>query len=232
MPGSRVESGIPFLKYQGDRRGKPFMVRAEFRELNSFLRRNSTPILVIGSALLFMLLKEYHPIANYWASSLVYYFILPVFFILVFLRKNPLDFGLRPGNWRVWLVHLGMAALISLPVLYIGSRFTSLDEYYAFEELGLLFYFLETLVYMLGWEFICRGYLLFGLKEKFGELSILIQLIPFVMLHFGKPEIETLSTIITGIIFGYIAYRGNSFWPAFLLHVFINIIFRVMVNYL
>jgi len=39
---------------------------------------------------------------------------------------------------------------------------------------------------------------------------MIVQMIPFVLLHIGKPEIEVLSTIVTGIYSGYIAYRGNS----------------------
>ncbi len=75
-----------------------------------------------------------------------------------------------------------------------------------------------------------RGFLLFGLKEKLGELSIVVQMIPFVLMHFGKPELETLSTIVTGLYFGYVAYRGNSFWPAFIIHLFINVFFVSLVS--
>jgi len=79
-------------------------------------------------------------------------------------------------------------------------------------------------------EFLYRGFLLFGLKEKFGEASILIQTIPFVLMHLGKPEIETISTIITGILFGYVCLRGKSYWPAFFIHLFINVFFVVLIN--
>ena len=58
-------------------------------------------------------------------------------------------------------------------------------------------------------EYMYRGFLLFGLKEKFKEGSILIQTIPFVLMHLGKPEIETISCLFTGIFFGYMAYRGS-----------------------
>ncbi len=57
-------------------------------------------------------------------------------------------------------------------------------------------------------------------------------MIPFVLIHFGKPELETLSTIITGLYFGYIAYRGNSYWPVFIIHLFINVFFVAAVNLL
>jgi membrane protease YdiL (CAAX protease family) len=76
-----------------------------------------------------------------------------------------------------------------------------------------------------------RGFLLFGLKEKFKEGSVLLQMIPFALLHLGKPELETISTIITGILFGYVAYRGKSYWPAFIIHLFINVFFVALINF-
>ena len=97
-------------------------------------------------------------------------------------------------------------------------------------KFNILPYFLTNFVLLLAWEFIFRGYLLFGLAKKFGEASVLIQMVPFVLLHIGKPGLETLSTIITGILFGYIAYRGKSYWPAFIIHLFINVFFVLLVN--
>jgi membrane protease YdiL (CAAX protease family) len=55
-------------------------------------------------------------------------------------------------------------------------------------------------------------------------------MIPFVLLHLGKPELETISCLFTGILFGYIAYRGKSFWPVFLIHLFINVYFVWLIN--
>ena len=122
--------------------------------------------------------------------------------------------------------------LIGLPILYISSRFSLLESYYAVQQFDLLRYSLEAIVYLFAWEFLFRGFLLFGLKEKLKESSILIQMIPFVLLHFEKPGIEAISTIIMGIYLGYIVYRGNSYWPAFIIHLFINISFRAFVNLL
>jgi membrane protease YdiL (CAAX protease family) len=79
-------------------------------------------------------------------------------------------------------------------------------------------------------EYMFRGVLLFGLQEKFKEGSILIQMIPFVLVHIGKPEIETVNCLFTGILLGCMAYKSKSFWPAFLIHLFINIFFVGVVN--
>lgn len=92
--------------------------------------------------------------------------------------------------------------------------------------------FAETVAYLFAWVFLFRGFLLFGLKERMKEVTILVQMIPFALLHFGKPEIETVSTVVTGIYFGYVAYRSNSFWPAYIIQLLMNITFIVLANYL
>ena len=205
-------------------------LKNELLELGSFFKRHYHEILVIGLATLCLALDEYFPISPQWASALVYFGILPVSAIIVFLRKNPLDFGFRLGNYKLWGLHVIIFFLVATPILIISSRYSSLSAYYTIEEFSLLKYTWEIVIYMLAWEFIFRGFMLFGLKEKLGEFSIFIQMIPFALLHFGKPEIETISTILVGIYFGYICYRGNSYWPAVLMHLYINIGFRTIVN--
>ena len=71
---------------------------------------------------------------------------------------------------------------------------------------------------MTGWEFLWRGYTLFGLKEKFGYYAVLIQTIPFTILHNGKPELETFSAILAGIILGILALRTGSFIYGVIIH--------------
>jgi membrane protease YdiL (CAAX protease family) len=208
------------------------ITKRELVEFYHFLQRNYSTVVVIGLATLFLTLEEYYPISPYWLSALIYYAILPVLIIIMLLRKNPLDFGFRLGNYKVWLFHVALALLVWIPVLFLSSHFSALKDYYTIPQFDLLKYSLETVVYMFAWEFLFRGFLLFGLKDKLGEASILIQMIPFILLHFGKPGIETISTILMGIYFGYVVYRGNSYWPALIIHLFANISFRIVVNLL
>ncbi len=207
------------------------MIRKELLEIHSFLKRNHREVIIVSTATLFLILAEHHPIHSRWADSLIFYAALPFLTIIFFLRKNPLDFGLRIGDFKIWRLHVAIACLISIPILFITSHYGSFEDYYTINDFDLPTYILEMMAYQAGWEFIFRGFLLFGLKEKFKEGSILIQMIPFLLLHLGKPELEVISTIPMGIYFGYVAYRGNSFWPAFLIHLFINVTFRVFVNW-
>jgi membrane protease YdiL (CAAX protease family) len=206
------------------------LFKKELREVYLFIRRNYSELVVIGAAILFLTIKKYHTIESVWLSSLLFLGVLPLLIIVIFLRKNPIRFGLQFGNIKVWCFHVLITILIGLPVLYFASNYQPLREFYTVSQLNPMKHMYETVVYMLGWEFIFRGFLLFGLKEKLKETSILVQMVPFVIVHFGKPEVETISTILMGIYLGYVAYRGNSFWPAFIIHVFINITFYIFVN--
>ncbi|MFC2022720.1 lysostaphin resistance A-like protein [Chloroflexota bacterium] len=206
------------------------LLNTELKAIYSFLKRNYRELVVLGSATLFLILSNYHPVWHRWFSADLYYAIMPVLSILILLRKNPLDFGLRLGNPRIWGLHVGVTCLIALPIVYLASRDASFQAFYTIAEFSPLVYFLETAAYLLAWEFIFRGFLLFGLKERLVELSILVQMVPFVLLHINKPEIETMSTIMMGVYLGYIAYRGNSYWPAFIIHLFVNISLVFFIN--
>jgi len=202
----------------------------EYLEILTFLKDNFQVLVVLSLATFSLVLQWYRPIGPTLAlSHLIYYVILPVFVILFILKDNPLDYGFRIGNYRIWLTYVFITIIIGVPVLLIGSRFASVHQYYI-RQFNYYEFFTSAVVILFAWEYLLRGFLLFGLKKRFGEGSIIIQMVPFVLLHLGKPEAETLSCIVTGLWFGWIAYRGNSFWPAFIIHVFINFAIKYFVN--
>ena len=199
-------------------------ILSEPNNIKNFLLTYYKEIIVISFSTLFLILHHHHRIENFWISSFLYFGVFPILTILILLRRNPLDFGLRIGNYRLWGPYVAIFLLIAVPLLYFTSDVSSVSKYYQQRgDFNILNYALKMGVYMLGWEFLFRGFMLFGLKEKFREGSILIQMIPFALLHLGKPEIETVSTIFTGVLWGYICYRGNSFWPAYIMHVVVNV---------
>jgi hypothetical protein len=158
-------------------------------------------------------------------DGVLFYFVLPVAAIL-FLRQNPLKWGLGIGRWK-WTLGLTLASALGMTVLLlVAVRLPVFQHYY--DRLGpqegklwpwIVFFVLDMLV----WEFFFRAFMLFGLEPALGELAIYVQMIPFAIAHLGKPEVETLSSIAGGILIGYIVRRCRSFWPAFLLHVLIGL---------
>jgi membrane protease YdiL (CAAX protease family) len=206
-------------------------LKEELDGIGQFLKRNGSEAIIIVSATLFITLDNYHPIQNEWLSTFLYYAVFPILVILIVMRKNPLDFGLRLGSPRIWGFYVFVICLAAAAILYTSSFIPSLQSYYRMDEFKLISYILSNCVSLSASEIMYRGFLLFGLKEKFKGGSILLQMIPFALLHLGKPELETVSTIFTGILFGYVAYRGKSYWPAFIIHLFVNVFFIVLINY-
>ena len=207
------------------------LFKQELGEIHYFFKNNYKEAVILCMSTLFLVLAWCRPICSSLVLSYaVYYIILPVFTILFILRENPLDFGLRVGNYKLWVFYVAITVLTAIPVLYIGSLFPSIGKYYT-KSFDYYNFFTQMVPLLFFWEYILRGFLLFGLKERFKEASILIQMVPFVLLHIGKPEIEILMCIPMGLWFGYIAYRGKSFWPAFITHTFINFALKYFVNF-
>ena len=206
-------------------------LKVELEEILLFLKNNYNEVIVISVAVLCFTLHRYFRIDPSWLRALIYYLLVPIFTIIILLRKNPLDFGLRLGNYRIWRFHVFIAVIIAIPVLYFASKGDdSLNRYYTSKNLNMIEYTCDITIKLLSWEFLLRGFLLFGLKKRFNETSILIQTIPFVILHFNKPLIEVLACIPMGLYFGFVAYRGDSFWPAFIIHLFINLSLIIFTN--
>ena len=106
------------------------------------------------------------------------------------------------------------------PILYFLLRTDgSMQTYYGNLASGLPW---NTFFDLLGWEFLFRGFLLFGYARKFGVEALWLQAVPFALAHVGKPELETLSTIFGGFAFGWIAWRSKSFLYPFLVHWYIG----------
>ncbi|MCP4614708.1 MAG: hypothetical protein GY845_39005, partial [Planctomycetes bacterium] len=119
------------------------MVTKELEEIELFLRRNYSELIIISCAALFLILGEHHSLVSRWFDAVVFYAILPLLAIFILLRKNPLDFGLRLGNYRIWLVHVFVACLVAFPILIIAARFNSLPDYDTREDCVFPRYLLE-----------------------------------------------------------------------------------------
>ena len=148
------------------------------------------------------------------------YFVIPMLIILLVFRQKPGEFGFTFGDWKAGIVLTLGGIILIAPVLWLVSRGdTTMQNYYKPLVPGLPW---NTLLDLFGWEFIFRGWLLFGFARKFGPEAIWLQAVPFALAHIGKPEVETLSTIFGGFAFGWVAWRTKSFVYPLLIHWFVG----------
>lgn len=161
----------------------------------------------------------------YWFSAdSVVYLLLPILIIIFLFKEKPKAYGIKLGEVKIGFT----VSAIFLAVMAVIVWFVSATESFAitYPHLGnaridweLFFYYeLGIVTYLFAWEFIWRGFLLFGLEEKFGYYSVFIQMIPFVILHNGKPFIETFGAIFGGIALGLLALRTRSMIYCFITH--------------
>jgi membrane protease YdiL (CAAX protease family) len=164
--------------------------------------------------------------AHWWlaGASVVTRTLLPLFFIVVVLRESPRDFGWRlRGSLGLAKVYLALLAVM-LPLLYIASGMgTFTDKYPQYHRAGedmvhFLVYEASYFFVFLSGESFWRGYMVFGLRPRFGYYAIPIMAMPYVIVHFGKPFPEALGALLTGCILGWLALRHRSFWLGVALH--------------
>jgi membrane protease YdiL (CAAX protease family) len=189
-------------------------------------------IAVVGISTLVLVLERYHHLSIPFprASELIYYLPVPLAAGWLFFRDKPRHYGFRIGNWK-WALIVTPACLAAMAlILYGASKIPEFRSYYYTRGIDWPDLVLDTAVYMFAWEFLFRGYMLFGLERSIGKGAIFVQAIPFVLLHLGKPFLETLACIPGGFGFGYLAYRTRSFLPCFVIHFGIYLMMMSYVN--
>ena len=161
----------------------------------------------------------------YWfIGDFVVLFIIPVCVIYSYFKESPKDFGIKIGDYKFGLSISFIFFLIMIPIIWFSSASEQFAVQYPYlseaKESWKVFVILELglFFYLFAWEFIWRGFMLFGLEEKFGYYAVLLQMIPFVILHNGKPGVETFGAILGGIILGILALRTRSYFYGVLLH--------------
>jgi membrane protease YdiL (CAAX protease family) len=188
---------------------------------------------VVSISTLVIVLERYYPLNINFprATELIYYLPVPLAAGWLLFRDKPWDYGIRIGHWKPALILTAVCLAAMLAIVYGASRMPQFSSYYRTQAIDWTDLVLDAALYMFAWEFLFRGYMLFGLEKSIGKSAIFVQAIPFVLLHIGKPFLETLACIPGGFIFGYVAYRTRSFLPCFIIHFGIYVMMFFFTNY-
>ncbi|WP_456424547.1 CPBP family intramembrane glutamic endopeptidase [Rhodocaloribacter sp.] len=154
----------------------------------------------------------------------VFGFVLPVACLVVLFKRRPAEIGLGLGDWKPALT----LALLYLPfvllgtwILSDGAAFQAKYPHYQPAALDWRFFAVYEglfLFYWIGWEYLWRGFVLFGTARTLGLYAIFVQALPFAILHFEKPLAEALLSIVGGVALGALVWRCRSFWIAVPIH--------------
>ena len=176
-------------------------------------------VVVIIVSTLLLILDSYHqltPDKRY--DGIILFLVVPLLCIILVFRDDPRQYGFTPGNWKAGIILTLTGIVVMAIILWFVAKDPSMQAFYKSRVIGLPW---NTFLDLFGWEFFFRGFMLFAFARKFGAEALWLQAVPFAMAHIGKPEIETLSTIFGGFVFGWVAYRTRSFVYPFLIHWFV-----------
>lgn len=186
------------------------------------LRMDWKIVTVIVVSTVAMAVDHYHRIfAHKFYDRMLLYLVVPLLVILLLFRESPAKYGFRLGDWKAGLALTTVGCGVMALVMLFVARTEEFQGYYASRANSIVPLLIDNGLDLFGWEFLFRGFLLFGLYPVCGPYAIVLQAIPFTLGHIGKPELETLSCIFGGTAFGYVAWRTRSFLYPFLIHWFL-----------
>jgi membrane protease YdiL (CAAX protease family) len=146
---------------------------------------------------------------------------VPALVVLLAFRDRLTNYGWGLGDWR-WGVALAVCgcAVMTPIIVTVGSN-PDFRTYYAVSSAPVGDLLVTNLLDLIPAEFLLRGFLMFTLLRTIGPLGIVIAQMPFVFVHLGKPEVELFSTLLGGMVFGWLDWRTRSIWWSALGHVYI-----------
>jgi len=170
-----------------------------------------------------------HELAYWSACTFVGYMAVPMLWTKVAMGRSLQETGLSGRGFvsHAWIY--GVLFALVLPIVYAISGTESFQNTYPFyRHAGRSVYDFVAweLLYALQFmslEFFFRGFLVHGLKRRFGFYSIFVAVIPYCMIHFGKPIPEALGSIVAGLTLGLFSLLTGSIWLGVLIHVSVAI---------
>ena len=219
-----------------------FLTVAVALTLNNFLSDGSNPAWLVSSlrtvglgsvanrlhdGLLVSAHRDWNQLAFWAVVMLVTYVVPPVVVIRLVFRERVRDFGLRVRgvfpHVRLYAVLFGIAA----PLILLASFSASFQERYPFyhppagSSLWPYLYLWWALYWMqfVALEFFFRGFMVHGLAPRLGWAAIFAMVVPYNMLHYGKPMPEALAAIVGGVVLGTLSLKTRSIWLGAALHI-------------
>jgi uncharacterized protein len=153
------------------------------------------------------------------------YVIIPMIVIVAMPGERLRDYNVSFKNFpRHLLLYVAMF-VVFLPVVFAASNTASFRHTYPFYRMANRSHFdLWTwqalyAAQFISLEFFFRGFLLQGLRRALGANAIFVMIIPYCMIHYGKPMPETFGAILAGLLLGTLAMRTRSIWGGVLIHI-------------
>lgn len=192
---------------------------------------------VVVSAAVLLVIPEYAPapadadrfgrLAAWAAWIVACWGVAPILLWKFVLGRSLGDLGLGLGRTRKHLPIYAVMAVLMAPIVVLMSATRAFQDKYPFLRVDphaidwarLLQWELLYALQFVALELFFRGYLTLGLRRRLGGDAVWVMVLPYCMIHFGKPLPETLAAIIAGVALGSLALRTRSIWMGAALHI-------------
>lgn len=149
---------------------------------------------------------------------------------LVLLGKSPLDYGVATIHPQRTLMLTVICAMILVPIVAISMRNPKMWDHYPeirtprFTSKAAYFSASGWIIYLIGFEYFFRGFLLFLWADLFGVWPALaMTTCVYILVHLPTNATETSSTVPMGIVFGLLALYTGGFLAPLIVHVLVAI---------
>ena len=166
----------------------------------------------------------------WWGVTRVGGYLLPLaVWPLFFRRDSLLDFGLRGRGFRAHAWIYALCVVVMVPVLMLVSRQPDFADYYPMYKLAgrsWLDFVVWECIYLAQFftlEIFFRGFWLRAMRT-FGSGAIWSMIVPYCMIHYGKPYHEAMAAVIAGVVLGSLAMRTRSIYAGFLVHATVAVL--------
>ncbi len=163
-----------------------------------------------------------------WVVMQIITYTIPAAIVIRFVLRKPFhDFGLRMRTTGRFALPYALLFAVSVPFLVAVSYASEFQYRYPFYQLGLGERYWPYLwiwwgcyaLQFIALEFFFRGFLVHGLIPRFGAMAVVVMVLPYNMLHYGKPMAEAIAAIVGGLVLGTLAIRARTIWWGAALHI-------------
>ena len=164
----------------------------------------------------------------FWGIGQVFaYTVPPLLAIKLVLRERVAAYGVRVrGIGRHAPAYAALLA-ISVPFVVAASYTAAFQAKYPFYDLAegeglwpnMALWWVVYGLQFAALEFFFRGFMIHGLSGRLGYMAVFVMVVPYNMLHYGKPMAEALAAIAGGAVLGSLSLRSRSIWWGVAVHM-------------
>jgi len=162
--------------------------------------------------------------------------LIPFLLIFFVLEGTPSEYGFALVENAIFYVFACLLCALLLPVLVAFSKTTEAEKNSPFScpedwRAGLvIIHVFSRVLYLTGYEFLIRGYLLFTLARFMNAWpAIFVVTVLYTSIHIEKGKSEAIGSFLIGIVFGLLALKSGSVLIPLLVHAYIAVMVDILV---